>query len=616
VFTRLEVEGGFLHGLDLELVSGLNVLIGARGTGKTSVIELVRFCLGLAAYTPTVQRRASDHARSILEGGEVRLTFRDPGGTEHRVIRGADDEVPSLPDAVRFRSAIVLAQNEIERVGLDKEGRLRLLDGFVDSLGSLQQREDRALSAIASVTHQIAGAVDAIRQVEERIAQATAVEQQLVGLDDKAIEVQPDSAFEQLRGALRRVDQQVASGRARVKLLERVRGDVTNWGRQIDVVVNAAPGEATWPEAATLEIDFDHTRSDLAMALAMLTNARATIEDTAVALSSGVDKTRSDLSAAEELARELRADLEARQEGAGRQAQQLARLVQVRGELESTAAVLSARRTEATALQRQRSALLDQLDELRLERYDGRRVAAEALNRRLGPTVHVEVRRLGLYDEYAGAIAAALRGSGIHYTKLAGAIAERMTPRELCEAVEVGDAETLATVVEIPEDRAGRLVDALRDAGTSDIIVAPVEDSVDLFLLDGVDYKRTDELSTGQRCTIVLPILLCHTDLTILIDQPEDHLDNAFIVETVVATIRERAPNSQFVFATHNANIPVLGEADSVTLLASDGRRGFVRTAGPLNSAATRAAVSRVMEGGPAAFAKRAAFYSSKQQDQ
>ena len=48
---RVQVDEGFLDGLDLELVPGLNVIIGARGTGKTSLLELIRFALGAPAFT-------------------------------------------------------------------------------------------------------------------------------------------------------------------------------------------------------------------------------------------------------------------------------------------------------------------------------------------------------------------------------------------------------------------------------------------------------------------------------------------------------------------------------------------------------------------------------------
>ena len=46
IIERVQVEEGFLDGLDLRFTKGLNVLIGPRGSGKTSVIELIRFCLG------------------------------------------------------------------------------------------------------------------------------------------------------------------------------------------------------------------------------------------------------------------------------------------------------------------------------------------------------------------------------------------------------------------------------------------------------------------------------------------------------------------------------------------------------------------------------------------
>ena len=66
----------------------------------------------------------------------------------------------------------------------------------------------------------------------------------------------------------------------------------------------------------------------------------------------------------------------------------------------------------------------------------------------------------------------------------------------------------------------------------------------------------------GQRCTVVLPLLLAEPRESILLDQPEDHLDNAFIVDTLVTAIRERSRNGQALVATHNANIPVLGGAE------------------------------------------------------
>ena len=113
----------------------------------------------------------------------------------------------------------------------------------------------------------------------------------------------------------------------------------------------------------------------------------------------------------------------------------------------------------------------------------------------------------------------------------------------------------------------------------------------------------------GQRCTVVLPLLLAESRDAVLLDQPEDHLDNAFIVDTLVEAVRERARTGQVIVATHNANIPVLGDAQQVVVMASDGRHGFVTTLAPLEDDAAVEAITTLMEGGREAFARRAEFY-------
>ena len=66
LIERVQIEEGFLDGLDVSFKRGLNVVIGERGTGKTSLIELIRFCLMAEGYTPESAKRSRDHALSIL----------------------------------------------------------------------------------------------------------------------------------------------------------------------------------------------------------------------------------------------------------------------------------------------------------------------------------------------------------------------------------------------------------------------------------------------------------------------------------------------------------------------------------------------------------------------
>ncbi|MBV5350048.1 hypothetical protein JZU71_02495 [bacterium] len=175
----------------------------------------------------------------------------------------------------------------------------------------------------------------------------------------------------------------------------------------------------------------------------------------------------------------------------------------------------------------------------------------------------------------------------MRYNDLANLLADQVSPRELLKLSETDDVSALCDATGLPKDRASRLLSSLRDAGMGDVVTCSIEDNVRMCLLDGVDYKPVEALSAGQRCTVILSIVLQYKDRILVIDQPEDHLDNAFIASTVIQAIK-----------------------DLVIELVSDGRHGFVEVCKPLDHPKAVAAISSVMEGGPEAFKRRAKFYS------
>jgi len=126
------------------------------------------------------------------------------------------------------------------------------------------------------------------------------------------------------------------------------------------------------------------------------------------------------------------------------------------------------------------------------------------------------------------------------------------------------------------------------------------------------DYRSLEEgLSVGQRCTALLSMILLESDAPLLIDQPEDDLDNQFIFDQIVATLRHEKERRQFLIATHNANIPVSGDADLITVLQADDRSGRISDggAGSIDSPSVREYVTRILEGGCAAFRIRKEKY-------
>ena len=91
----------------------------------------------------------------------------------------------------------------------------------------------------------------------------------------------------------------------------------------------------------------------------------------------------------------------------------------------------------------------------------------------------------------------------------------------------------------------------------------------------------------------------------IILDQPEDDLDNTLIYDLLVTSLRETKRNRQVIIVTHNPNIVVHGDAELVISLSSGGGRSHVNSMGGLQESKVRAEICRVMEGGQEAFESR-----------
>ena len=129
------------------------------------------------------------------------------------------------------------------------------------------------------------------------------------------------------------------------------------------------------------------------------------------------------------------------------------------------------------------------------------------------------------------------------------------------------------------------------------------------------NWQTLDRLSTGQKATAVLLLLLLDSDAPLVVDQPEDDLDNRFITEGIVPRMRDGKRRRQFVFSTHNANIPVLGDAELIVGLSAAGEAGdgsatiVPQHMGSIDADPVRKLVEELLEGGEEAFERRRRKY-------
>lgn len=125
------------------------------------------------------------------------------------------------------------------------------------------------------------------------------------------------------------------------------------------------------------------------------------------------------------------------------------------------------------------------------------------------------------------------------------------------------------------------------------------------------DGKRINELSLGKRAMALLVLLLSLKNYPIIIiDQPEDDLDNETIHRMIVEPLRQHKGQTQFIIATHNPNIPVLADAEQVIDCHETSKGNYEQNHGSLDKPATKDAIITIMEGGEKAFERRHEIYS------
>lgn len=119
-----------------------------------------------------------------------------------------------------------------------------------------------------------------------------------------------------------------------------------------------------------------------------------------------------------------------------------------------------------------------------------------------------------------------------------------------------------------------------------------------------------NQLSLGQKGTVLLKLYLSSgNECPILIDQPEDHLDNEFIYKDLVNTIRNAKVKRQIIIVTHDANLVVNGDAEQVIIATYKDQKINHELSGALENPDIRIAVTRILEGGDEAFKKRELKY-------
>ena len=129
-------------------------------------------------------------------------------------------------------------------------------------------------------------------------------------------------------------------------------------------------------------------------------------------------------------------------------------------------------------------------------------------------------------------------------------------------------------------------------------------------------FKSVSELSLGQKVVAMLSFVLGYSEYSkdyrpLIIDQPEDNLDNQYIYKNLVKQLREIKEKRQVIIATHNATIVTNAKADQVCVMKSDNKHGWIQTTGYPGEKRIKNHIINYLEGGKESFKHKVSIYDT-----
>ena len=261
-------------------------------------------------------------------------------------------------------------------------------------------------------------------------------------------------------------------------------------------------------------------------------------------------------------------------------------------------------------LTRLRSNLLSSLADVRRRKSRLTESAARELTDNVGQRVRVKTKPLADRSKLLELFEYNLKGQGVRKAQLERLV--RSHPSAIASAILEGPGavESLGCS-SAAAAKVAQLISSIARACEECDIPDKVIVEIDLGRQGDEHWMQVQKVSPGQRATALLALALASGTHPLIIDQPEDDLDNRYIYDEVVKVLRTVCKRRQVIVATHNANVAVLGDAELVLALDADSGQSELLAQGGLESPNVAETTRRILEGGDEAFRARHRRYSA-----
>ena len=590
-------EGGILDGKRVDFSNEMNCLIGIRGSGKSAVLECLRYTLELPFDETTEDSKYKQElVRFALgSGGKVVIEAEDAQGRCYEIRRILNERSDvyfegSLRPGVRIpvNNPLFFGQKELVKRGEGSERELveRLLGSKLDTVRhKIVAQRQRVLDVLTNLDK--LKDLDALEREYQNKKKDTEFRLELFRKFGVEQQLQRQVEF----------NSDVTHARRAVEAVETFVRSFDTFLREQEAELAAQSRLESKENADVIgEINaiFDRIRKVIDKAQKVLAEAQTdshAIREKLVELERRRETLKDEFAAIE---RKLSEQLQQ----TGGVSVRPDDFVKLNAELQKAKLALdeiAKSRTRKNTLRDELLRELKRLSDLWHKEFKEIEVEIKKLNDNQNALKIIPLYK-GDKAAFLKELQTAFKGSKLRETTLKGVLEPRADFISVYEAL-----DTICTGLE----ESGDVFRRYFNENKASLLTWQVPN---LFQIE-YHGKELREHSLGQRASaLILFILSQHDNDLIVIDQPEDDLDNQTIFEDVIKLIRTLKKSIQFIFATHNANFPVLGDAEQVGACSFTAGSADIRV-GSIDEPDIQKAIVSIMEGGHEAFARRKEIY-------
>jgi PHP family Zn ribbon phosphoesterase len=613
--ARVTIHDGFLGGQTVRFHSGLNSILGGKGSGKSLLVELIRFALDQDSANPEIQ---ADHESKLAgrlgQYGRVELVIEDETGHETTITREYHGDGDSqYADEQSARAAanfpvLFLSQGEIVRIAESPDEQIGFIDRFFD-FRAHQAGIDALKEELSVLDKQFGDAARAQGQLADLEREAKAIQAEIERIE-KSLKNQAFEDFAKAEQKKTTFVDHLSAIDAQIAEVGRFQTEVANLG--LPDLPEGLTADAALKRAADVlkitsrEIDDSLTR--------LLTAIRSAKAKTKADYDSWLPSYKAVSERYTAVVRESGGDYKVL-------AELRAKKIRERDEKKKAMGALAVRAGRLKDVATQRKAKLDALATAHQNYSQERRERCAKFEAGSHGRLKITLQEATDASGFRERLSSLKRGSYLKDSEIA-AISTHVDPSTFVSGImnyslshDEKKLSTLATKTGLEAGRIQSLADFLLNTYEYEALLslqysAVPKDHPDIkFQVEEGVYRPLPEVSVGQKCTAMLIIALTDGVMPIVIDQPEDSLDIKSVWEDMCLRIRSGKERRQFVFTTHNSSLAVASDTDAFTILEAGADTGRVLCSGAMDHAPVNDEVLKYLEGGVETYRRKYSKY-------